>query len=151
MTEVRFYQLQRASLEEALPVILERVYARGDRALVLTGSQERAEALSAWLWTFRERSFLPHGTQRDGNDDRQPIYLTAQAGNPDAADVLVQCDGGSWPNVADFRLVVDMFDGNDPNAVAAARDRWRQYKEEGHPLVYYQQNPSGKWEETTRA
>ena len=38
MSEIRFYHLQRASLEDTLPVILERAYGRGDRILVMTGS-----------------------------------------------------------------------------------------------------------------
>lgn len=150
MVEIRFYHLQRATLEDALPVILERVCARGERALVLVGSAERAEALSAWLWTFRDRSFLPHGTNRDGNDARQPIYLTADPINPNSARILIQCDGGVWPSVGDFPTVCDMFDGNDPGAVALARERWRQYRDQGHSLVYFQQNSVGKWEETAR-
>ena len=66
MSEIRFYHLQRASLEDTLPVILERAYGRGDRILVMTGSSERAEALAAHLWTYKPDSFLPHGTAKDG-------------------------------------------------------------------------------------
>ena len=67
MSEIRFYHLQRASLEDTLPVILERAYGRGDRILVMTGSNERAEALASHLWTYRPESFLPHGTAKDGD------------------------------------------------------------------------------------
>jgi DNA polymerase-3 subunit chi len=38
-----------------------------------------------------------------------------------------------------------MFDGNDPAAVAAARDRWRAAKAAGHALTYWQQTDRGGW------
>ncbi len=151
MTEIRFYHLRRKTLEEALPVILERALGRDGRVLVLVGSAERAEALSAWLWTFRENSFLPHGTARDGHDSRQPIYLTHESVNPNAAKVLVQCDGATWGQVGEFTLVCDLFDGNDPSAVAAARERWREHKDQGRQLVYFQQDSAGKWQQKAPA
>lgn len=151
MTEIRFYHLQRTRLEETLPVILERCHARGERVLVMAGSAERVEALAAHLWTYRPNSFLPHGTARDGDGAAQPIYLTAGTENPNAAQVLVLSDGATHPAVGDFRLACELFDGQDDAAVAAARQRWQSYREAGHPLVYFQQTPAGKWEEKARA
>ncbi len=66
MSEIRFYHLQRTRLEAALPKMLERVLERGDRAVVMLGSEERVEALAAHLWTYNDRGFLPHGTVQDG-------------------------------------------------------------------------------------
>jgi DNA polymerase-3 subunit chi len=151
MSEIRFYHLQRRSLEDTLPVILERCYGRGDRTLVMTGSPERAEALAAHLWTYRPESFLPHGTAKDGAAEQQPIFLTAEDGNPNGATVLILCDGASRAEIGEFSMVCEMFDGNDEAAVAAARERWRAYKETGHKLVYFQQSPAGKWEEKARS
>lgn len=151
MSEIRFYHLQRATLEDALPRMLEIAYGRGDRALVMAGSSERVEALAAHLWTFRPDSFLPHGTAKDGAAAQQPIYLTAEAENPNGAKLLFLCDGATRADVGDFITVCEMFDGNDESAVAAARERWKAYKEAGHKLIYYQQSPAGKWEEKARS
>jgi DNA polymerase-3 subunit chi len=41
--------------------------------------------------------------------------------------------------------VFDLFDSNDPAKVAAARDRWRAAKDNGHALTYWKQGPRG-WE-----
>jgi DNA polymerase-3 subunit chi len=38
-----------------------------------------------------------------------------------------------------------MFDGNDPAAVEAARQRWSAAKSAGHSLTYWQQTGAG-WE-----
>jgi DNA polymerase-3 subunit chi len=154
VTEVRFYHLQRARLEEVLPVILERCHQRAERVLVLAGSTERVEALAALLWTYRPDSFLPHGTAKDGEAARQPIYLADAAGeadNPNGAQVLILSDGARHPGVGDFKLVCELFDGHDAAAVAAARGHWKACKEAGHAVVYFQQGDNGKWQETARA
>lgn len=154
MTEVRFYHLQRARLEEVLPVILERCHQRQERVLVLAGSNERVEALAALLWTYKPDSFLPHGTTRDGEAERQPIFLTTagdEGGNPNAAPVLILSDGARHARIGDFRLVCELFDGHDEAAVAAAREHWKSCKAAGHAVVYFQQGETGKWQETARA
>jgi DNA polymerase III subunit chi len=47
--------------------------------------------------------------------------------------------------LASFARCADLFDGNDADAVAAARDRWRKARQAGHALTYWQQTASG-WE-----
>lgn len=150
MTEIRFYHLQRARLEDVLPTMLERAYGRGQRVLVALGSAERAEALAAHLWTYRTDSFLPHGTAKDGDAAAQPIFLTDQPENPNQAQLLMLCDGASRDDLATFDLVCELFDGNDETAVTAARARWRDYKSAGHALTYFQQSDAGRWEERAR-
>jgi DNA polymerase-3 subunit chi len=150
MAETRFYHLQRSALEDALKTILERAVSRGDRVVVLVGSSERSEALSAWLWTYKEGAFLPHGTNRDGYEARQPVFLTSETVNPNAARILVQCDGAVWPDPQEFQTVCDMFDGNDPDAVATARERWKGHKDLGRKVLYFQQDGAGKWVEAAR-
>ncbi len=146
MTEVRFYHLQRRTLEQALPKILEKVLERNWRAVVLAGSPERVDALNQHLWTFDPASFLPHGSSRDGFADRQPVWLTAEDENPNGATVLVLVDGVTSGQLASYDLVCDLFDGNDEEAVMAARDRWKACKAAGHGLTYWQQNDRGGWD-----
>jgi DNA polymerase-3 subunit chi len=151
MTEIRFYHLQRARLEDVLPTMLERAYGRGQRVLVTLGSAERVEALAGHLWTYRPESFLPHGTLKDGNAAAQPIFLTDQMENANQAQLLMLCDGATRDDLASFELVCELFDGNDETVVAAARARWRDYKSAGHALIYFQQNELGRWEEKARS
>ncbi len=67
MTEIGFYHLTRTPLERALPQLLEKIHGSGARAVVMTGSAERVDALNAALWTYEAASFLPHGAARDGD------------------------------------------------------------------------------------
>lgn len=146
MTEVWFYHLQRQSLEEALPALLEKVLAAGGRAVVMLGSEERVEAVNLRLWTYDDRGFLPHGGARDGFPTEQPIWLTAQDENPNGAEILVLADGARSAKVGEYTRCFELFDGNDANAVAAARMRCKSYEEAGHEVVYWQQDARGKWE-----
>lgn len=145
MVEVSFYHLQREPLDVALPKLLEKVYERSLKAVLIAGSDERVEALNDRLWTYRKESFLPHGGPSDGSAADQPVYLTTKEENPNGATVLVMVDGVDPAFKGDFDRCLDMFDGNDEDAVAAARERWKADKAAGHEVTYWQQGDRG-WE-----
>jgi DNA polymerase-3 subunit chi len=151
LTEIRFYHLQRTSLERALPVLLEKTLERGWRAIVMTRSGERVESLNGLLWTYRNDGFLPHGSAEDGNAALQPIWLTDTDENPNAANVLFLTDGAVSQNVGMFELCCELFDDSDAETVSAARGRWSAYLDAGHHLTYWQQNAGGGWEKKAEA
>jgi DNA polymerase-3 subunit chi len=146
VTEVRFYHLQRNTLEQMLSKLLEKTLERGWRAVVMAGSLDRVEALNGILWTNTREGFLPHGSKKDGYHDRQPIWLTEDDENPNAANVLFLIDGVNSNKIADFDLCCEMFDGRDDVAVSGARDHWKLRKEAGFDLTYWQQTDGGAWE-----
>ena len=150
MTEVGFYHLRTMPLERALPKLLERALADGHRVVVLAGSEERVMHLDGVLWTYEEASFLPHGTKRDGNAARQPVWLTTADENPNGASILVLLDGMRAAALGAYRRVCDVFDGNDEAAVAGARERWREARGLGHALIYWEQTAAG-WEKRATA
>jgi DNA polymerase-3 subunit chi len=142
---VDFYHLQSWPLEKALPPLLERAMAAGLRAVVMAASDDRAEALASLLWTFRPDSWLPHGTLKDGQAADQPIWLTTRDENPNGAGLLVLTDGMASAQTG-FDRCLDVFDGADPEALGAARARWKDAKAAGHEMHYWQQTDTG-WQE----
>ena len=147
LAEVLFYHLQGQTLEEALPSLLERSLARGWRVVVQAASAERIEALDAHLWTYRDDSFLPHGTDRERDGAEQPIVLTLGDGNPNGANIRFLLEGADLPpDIARYERVVLLFDGGDAEAVAAARLRWKDVKARGFEATYWRQNEAGRWE-----
>ena len=144
--EALFYHLEHRSLESVLPELLERTLERGWRAFVQAGSGERVEALDSQLWTYSEASFLPHGSARDGNAERQPIALTAGPDNPNGAQVRFLVDGADHPDLSGYDRAVFLFDGRDDSAVALARQQWKAVKAAGLDATYWQQNAQGRWE-----
>lgn len=147
VTEVGFYHLQSASVDRVLPKLLEKVLERGLRAVVMISSEERMEALNAALWTYGQGTFLPHGGPRDGFAPEQPIYLTTEEENPNGATVLALIDEVDPDFLGSFERCLDLFDGNDPDAVARARARWKARKAAGHTVTYWQQRADGGWEQ----
>mgnify|MGYP001427517156 CR=1 FL=1 len=145
-TEVLFYHLERTPLERVLPALLERTLERGWRAVVQSGSAERLEALDLALWTYSDASFLPHGTSRDGDPVRQPVYLTTGDETPNGAGVRFLVDGAEMSVFTGFVRIVCLFDGRDPEATAKARAQWKAAKAADCAVTYWRQSDSGRWE-----
>jgi DNA polymerase III subunit chi len=146
MTEVLFYHLEHQPLERALPALVERTLERNWRAVIQCGSEERVEALDTLLWTYREDSFLPHGTRRDGNPQLQPVFLTCLEENPNQATVRFLVDGAELAHFSAYARVVYLFDGRDAGAVERARQQWKAVKAAGCEVTYWQQSPDGRWQ-----
>jgi len=145
MTEVYFYHLERQPLEAVLPQLLEKTLARGWRAVIQVGLPERVEAISTLLWSYRDDSFLPHGTAADGHPTRQPIWLTAGSDGPNAPHVRFFLDGAEPDALAGLERAIIMFDGSLSDTVAQARDWWRGMTAAGHAVSYWRQDEGGRW------
>jgi DNA polymerase-3 subunit chi len=129
-----------------LPPLLDKSVERGWRVAVQMKETARRDLLDAHLWTFREDSFLPHGTDDSNLAQSQPVLLTVSSENANAATVRFVIDGAEPPSVDAYERVVFMFDGYDQEQVEGARTQWKKLKGEGHSLTYWQQTPEGRWE-----
>lgn len=145
MTEIRFYHMQRSSLEQTLPALLTKALSQGHRILVKTTTPAETESLNTHLWTYNPESFLPHGSQKDGHLEQQPIILSDQDNAPNNASVLILTNGAKSKKIAEFKLCCQMLDGNNPQSVQDARESWKNYKEQGFSVTYWQQGDNG-WE-----
>ena len=143
--EVWFYHLERTSLDQALPDLLEKTLAKGWRAVVRSTTAERLARLDGWLWTYKDDSFLAHGTADEPEAARQPILLTTADDNLNRADALFLVDGAEEHRFKGYRRCIDLFDGRDEAAVAAARARWKLARGLGLPVTYWKQGAKG-WE-----
>lgn len=141
-----FYHLQGQKLEGVLPTLLERSVERGWRVVVQGASDERIDALDSHLWIYSDDSFLPHGTWREAEAADQPVVLTVTDTNPNAATVRFLIDGAPVPADAEtYQRLVLLFDGDDDDAVAAARAQWAEVKAKGFDATYWQPDDSGRW------
>ena len=78
--------------------------------------------------------------------EEQPVWLTEKDENPNGAAFLFLTDGADSGRIAAYERCFDLFDGNDPAALDAARARWQARKAEGHAVTYWQQTERGGWE-----
>ncbi|MCS6759677.1 MAG: DNA polymerase III subunit chi [Candidatus Devosia euplotis] len=144
MTDVLFYHLEARPLEAVLPQLLEKTLDRGWRAVIEVGSNERAEALDAHLWAYRDDSFLGHGLAGAETDPYQPILIATATDNPNGAVCRFFVDRAVPQSTQGYERLVYMFSGHDPDAVAEARLAWRALKDTGQ-LTYWQQEADGRW------
>lgn len=146
MAEVLFYHLTDSSLDSVLPGLLEKSLQRGWNAVVQTASEERRDALDLLLWTWRDDSFIGHGTAQDKHATLQPVILTDCAENPNGARIRFMVDGAEPPPLDGYERAVLIFDGHDDEQLRAARKYWKIARASGHQITYWQQTAEGRWE-----
>jgi DNA polymerase-3 subunit chi len=151
MAEVLFYHLERQSLEDVLPGLVERSLTKPWRVLIKCESADRVAAIDNLLWTYDEQSFLPHAQAGDGDPSQQPVLLTVENENANNASVLFLVGDAQPPDwnstdVALFSRVALLFDGRDPEALSSARKAWAEANAARHEVTYWKQSATGKWE-----
>lgn len=146
--EISFYHLTVTPIEKATPTLLDKAYEGGMRALLLCAEADKKKFDDA-LWTFHPRKFLPHGRDDDEiiSPERQPVLVSASQENLNSSTVLAVTNGAEIADFGKFTKVLDIFDGNVEADLAAARKRWKAYKDAGHTMRYWSQDEKGKWEE----
>ncbi len=145
MGEVYFYHLTRAPLEATLPTLLARARGAGWRVMVRGTEKARLDWLDQKLWL--DEGFLPHGLAGGEFDADQPILLTTDAAAVNGASCLMAIDGAevSPEEVPALERTCILFDGNDGDALTAARAQWKHLTGAGCAAQYWSQE-SGRWE-----
>jgi DNA polymerase-3 subunit chi len=145
MSEVAFYHCLTTSVDEALVTILDKILSLQERAVVMTPYLERIEHLDQFLWRFKPNSFLPHGTEKDGFSEHQPVFLTNIEYVPNKARFLVLVDGAESKDPDHYTRVIEVFNGGNEEEVARARQKWRDYKKNDLNLIYFRQTEDKSW------
>lgn len=143
-----FYHLTRRSLDQTLPVLLDKARAAGWRIAVRGTDAGRMEWLDEKLWQGPDEMFLPHGLAGGPHDDLQPILLTAERGPAaNAPACLMTIDGADVApeEVQALERVCILFDGHDPEALQRARAQWKALTGAGCSAQYWSEE-SGRWE-----
>lgn len=142
MAIIQFYHLTTTPFERALPKLLEKAYGANYQTTLLVENETRAEHIDQLLWTYDPASFLPHAIGVDA-----PIVITSHppAGSDHERTLLFITNGHQAEETEGYERIIDLFDGNNPIAVEAARTRWKTYKDQGGELTYYKQTEQGGW------
>lgn len=151
MTQVQFYHLTATPIERALPKLLEKALVNGQRVLVVESAPEKLDYFNQMLWTYSTNTFLPHGAAADGNPEAQPIFLSPTPEAKNGAKTALITDSSLVADTAAFERIIDLFNGNDPDALAHAKERQKHYMNSGMAVSYLRQNESGGWEEKAAA
>lgn len=111
--------------------LTQKAWKAGNRVCLLADDREQAGELDDLLWTFRDISFVPHALIGSQDADSVPVLI----GWDDAceSDVLINL-ADSIPSAADkFDRIAEIVGGTATER-QSARDRYRQYRSQGHEL-----------------
>ncbi len=152
MVEHWFYHLEQSSLEQILPEILEKTYAKKWRAIVKIGpllgeGMAEIKRLDSYLWLYKKDSFLPHARDDEPLSDVQPILLTTESMNAGGSDVIILIGGAEMVDMTGVTRCITILNGSDEKDKSIARMRWKQAKSDGLTTAYWRQNDHGKWEQ----
>jgi len=149
MSRIDFYHLQKQTMEQVLPKLVEKAYSLKKNIKISIGTEERVDFLNNLLWTFNDEKFIPHGSKKDGFSEMQPIYLSAGDENPNNAVLLFMIDNAnaSEEEIKKFERVFYIFDGNSQTSLTKARTFWKAMQNSGNELFYWQQNNDGIWQQ----
>jgi len=144
--QIWFYHLERSGLQQVLPTLLDKVLQADLRAQVRVSDPDLAARLADGLWTWRDDSFLANGHSSGPHPERQPILFTSGTDNLNGAQALFIVDGAGFEPTEDFQRCFILFDGQDEEALKAARERWKAFKAVGADISYWRQTLDGRWE-----
>ncbi len=134
--EITFYVLADQAPEKRLSTacrIIEKAFQQKHSIYVHAANQAEAEQLDELLWTFKAESFIPHHLVGDGPTPPPPVRIGWQEIPPEASDLLINLHAAAPEQPKRFRRIVEIV-GGDEAMREAARQHWRQYKQQGYPV-----------------
>ena len=145
MSEIFFYKLKNSSSEIFLTSLIERSLENNWNSVVLLDNIERMEEINDFLWSYKDTSFLPHGSQNDKNSELHTVYLTCEEENPNDSDVIFSIDGLLIKNLNSWQRCIFIFNEQNLKVV----DQFNTYKknidQSQHFLKSFEQDTNGKW------
>lgn len=141
--KVDFYTLgepdRRARLVTACR-LAEKACDQGLRVTVRTASAAETAEFDELLWTFSDRSFVPHVVWPTEPDvvAATPVVVGSSSLPPSHRDVLINLAPDAPADFSAYARICEVV-GGDEDARKAGRHRWRTYRDAGcapeaHPL-----------------
>jgi len=119
--------------------LAEKAYLRDMRVVLLSDSAADAEALDVLLWTFNDRSFVPHDLWRPAarGAAAAPVQLTPDLEGVAAADLLVNLSCRLPAGLERYDRVAEIIDADEERR-AKGRERFKAYRELKLPVETHQ-------------
>ena len=133
MTErVDFYVLKSSTAKQRWTFacrLTEKAYLLDLKVVLLSETAAESEVMDEMLWTFIERSFVPHDIHSgpSGGDPTQ-VMLTPDPDAIDSADLLVNLSGRLPSRWERFSRIAEIIDADDERR-RLGRERFKAYRE----------------------
>lgn len=144
MSKISFYQVMNGEVVKFSCQLLEKCFQNKIKTFVQLVDESAVTTLDRTLWTFAQKSFIPHATDKDPMPSMQPIYISSSDKCPIEAKGLMLI-GVDRLDIKDFDRVMVMLDGTLPEELKRAEALMTSFKNLGHEVEYYLQNSKGTW------
>jgi DNA polymerase-3 subunit chi len=134
MTErVDFYVLKSAAAKQRWAFacrLTEKAYLRDLRIVIVNDTLADAQALDDLLWTFNERSFVPHKVCLDEHsaDPATPVHITLEPTNAPVADLLVNLTARLPAHWERYPRIAEIIDADEERR-RLGRERFKSYRD----------------------
>ena len=131
MARIDFHILEESTPQACLQYVCrltEKAYTQGCHIHIHTADDSMTEQLDELLWTFRERSFIPHQASCAG-DELCAVTLN-HSKLPEKREVLINLATEVPSFYAHFERIIEVI-ANDETVKQQARARFRYYTERG--------------------
>jgi DNA polymerase III subunit chi len=135
---IDFYVLASTAPEQRCRLacrLAAQAYLENARVIIWSGSEAEARACDELLWTFDDRTFVPHRISRDEQlaDRGTPVHVTVALDGVDNADLLVNLADRLPDGLPRFARVAEIIDA-DESRRRLGRERFKAYREQKLPL-----------------
>jgi DNA polymerase III subunit chi len=149
MTErVDFYVLKGAAAKQRWAFacrLTEKAYLRNLRVVIVNDTLDDARALDDLLWTFNERSFIPHKICLDAVslDPATPVQLTVEPSTVPPADLLVNMTARLPARWESYPRIAEIIDADEERR-RLGRERFKSYRDLKITLETHQLDETAK-------
>ncbi len=137
MTKVDFYILSDSAPDKRLRTacrVAEKAYTQGLATHIHTDSEDDSRKIDELLWTFHDRSFIPHTLGITQADQREVTIAHGEI--PQRCDVLINLAAGVPAFFSRFERVAEIID-QDAATRDTGRERYRFYRDRGYSLTHH--------------
>lgn len=140
MTEISFHVKVAQPTDYACRLVRKAV-AQG-RSVTATGPLELLEGLDRALWAVSPTDFLPHAWATQAQDvpaglRATTVWLASEPLQAPAQDVLINLGDALPSGFESFIRLVEVV-GADAGEQAAARVRWKSYRDRGYGVALHE-------------
>jgi DNA polymerase III subunit chi len=134
MTErVDFYVLKSAAAKQRWAFacrLTEKAYLKNLKIVIVNDTLADAQAMDELLWTFNERSFIPHKVCLDeqSRDPETAVHLALESSALPAADLLVNLAHSLPAQLQNYGRVAEIIDADEERR-RLGRERFKAYRE----------------------
>lgn len=132
MTAIDFYT-HVSDRYDVVGRLVAKAFAQHGRVRVLTRDAEATDALDRYLWTQPAIGFLPHCRLASRLAAETPIWVDHVLEHQGPAAVLINLHDAPPPFFSRFERLAEIVGVAQADA-AAARERYRFYRERGYEL-----------------